>query len=121
MPEKPYKTGRALRQALERRPNAKVNNNAEVQRLRRLVSFDRLLARLFAAQESPWLVKGGYGLEVRYGMKARTTRDVDLALPSLTPEMVGALPVYPYSREWGYYPSGTLAVIVAVVAVVLLL
>ena len=57
----------------------------EVQRLRRLVSFERLLARLFAAQESPWLVKGGYGLEVRYGMKARTTRDVDLALPSLTP------------------------------------
>lgn len=90
MPEKPYKTGRALRQALESRLNATVTNNAEVQRLRRLVSFDRLLARLFATQDSPWLVKGGYGLEVRYGMKARTTRDVDLALPSLTPEMVGA-------------------------------
>lgn len=35
--------------------------------------------------------------------------------------LIGALPVYPYSREWGYYPSGTLAVIVAVVAVMLLL
>lgn len=34
--------------------------------------------------------------------------------------LIGALPVYPYSREWGYYPSGTLAVIVAVVAVMLL-
>jgi Protein of unknown function (DUF3309) len=35
--------------------------------------------------------------------------------------LIGALPVYPYSRNWGYYPSGLLAVIVAVVAVMLLL
>ena len=35
--------------------------------------------------------------------------------------LVGALPVYPYSREWGYYPSGTLALVVAVVAIMLLL
>lgn len=78
MANNPYATGKALRQALETRLNAKVTTNAEIQRLRRLVSFDRLLARLFADQSSPWLVKGGYSLEVRYGMKARTTRDVDL-------------------------------------------
>lgn len=35
--------------------------------------------------------------------------------------LLGALPVYPYSREWGYYPSGILALIVAVVAIMLLL
>jgi hypothetical protein len=35
--------------------------------------------------------------------------------------LIGALPVYPYSREWGYYPSGTLALVVAVVALMLLL
>jgi hypothetical protein len=35
--------------------------------------------------------------------------------------LIGALPVYPYSREWGYYPSGTLAIVVAVVALMLLL
>ena len=35
--------------------------------------------------------------------------------------LIGALPVYPYSREWGYYPSGILAVVVAVVALMLLL
>ena len=35
--------------------------------------------------------------------------------------LIGALPVYPYSREWGYYPSGLLALIVAVVAVMLLI
>jgi len=35
--------------------------------------------------------------------------------------LVAALPVYRYSRDWGYYPSGTLAVVVAVVALMLLL
>lgn len=35
--------------------------------------------------------------------------------------LIGALPVYPYSRGWGYYPSGSLAVVVVVVALVLLL
>lgn len=34
--------------------------------------------------------------------------------------LLGALPVYPYSRDWGYYPSATLALVVAVVAVMLL-
>ncbi len=35
--------------------------------------------------------------------------------------LIGALPVYSYSRDWGYFPSGSLAVIVAVVAVLLLM
>jgi hypothetical protein len=35
--------------------------------------------------------------------------------------LIGALPVYPYSRNWGYYPSSTLAVVVVVVALMLLL
>jgi Protein of unknown function (DUF3309) len=34
--------------------------------------------------------------------------------------LIGALPVYPYSRNWGYYPSGTLAILAAVVALILL-
>lgn len=35
--------------------------------------------------------------------------------------LVGALPVYPYSRSWGYYPSGVLTVVVVVVLVLALL
>lgn len=35
--------------------------------------------------------------------------------------LIGALPVYPYSRNWGYYPSSTLVVVVAIVALMLLL
>jgi len=34
--------------------------------------------------------------------------------------LLGALPTWPYSRSWGYYPSGGLGLIV-VVALVLLL
>lgn len=35
--------------------------------------------------------------------------------------LIGALPVYPYSRGWGYYPSGILTVVVVVVLVLALL
>lgn len=35
--------------------------------------------------------------------------------------LIGALPVYPYSQQWGYYPSGILAVVVAGAALALLL
>ena len=35
--------------------------------------------------------------------------------------LIGALPVYPYSREWGYAPSGTLTVILVIVILFLLL
>jgi len=34
--------------------------------------------------------------------------------------LLGALPSWPYSRSWGYYPSGGLGVIVIVVIVLLL-
>ena len=35
--------------------------------------------------------------------------------------LIGALPVYPYSRTWGYYPSGILAVVVAGAALAVLI
>lgn len=82
-PPRRYQTPRAFRQALESRISAMAKSHGELQRLRRLVAFDRLLGRLFSDESrSPWIVKGGYGLEVRYGIKARTTKDVDLALPN---------------------------------------
>ena len=34
--------------------------------------------------------------------------------------LIGAPPVTPYSRNWGYYPSSTLAVVVSLVALMLL-
>lgn len=35
--------------------------------------------------------------------------------------LVGALPSWPYSRSWGYYPSGLLSVVVVVIVVLLLM
>jgi hypothetical protein len=35
--------------------------------------------------------------------------------------LVGALPAYPYSRDWGYYPSGGLGLVLLIVIVLALL
>ena len=35
--------------------------------------------------------------------------------------LVGALPSWPYSRGWGYYPSGIVGIIVVVLIVLLLM
>jgi hypothetical protein len=29
--------------------------------------------------------------------------------------LLGALPVYPYNRSWGYYPSGGLSLVLVIV------
>jgi hypothetical protein len=34
--------------------------------------------------------------------------------------LLGALPTWPYSRSWGYYPSGGLGLIVVIVIILLL-
>jgi hypothetical protein len=35
--------------------------------------------------------------------------------------LVGALPSWPYSRAWGYYPSGGLGLIVLILIILLLM
>ena len=35
--------------------------------------------------------------------------------------LIGAFPAWPYSRSWGYYPSGGLGLIVLIVVVLMLL
>lgn len=35
--------------------------------------------------------------------------------------LLGALPAWPYSREWGYYPSGGLGTILIIVLILVLL
>jgi hypothetical protein len=35
--------------------------------------------------------------------------------------LVGALPAWPYSRGWGYYPSGGLGLLLIIVLVLLIL
>ena len=35
--------------------------------------------------------------------------------------LVGALPAWPYSRDWGYYPSGGLGLILLILLLIILL
>jgi len=76
-----YATATAFRQALEERlRRLSLESNTSLSRLRKLVAFDRLLARMVAADPDLWIVKGGYALEMRLGARARATKDVDAAL-----------------------------------------
>jgi hypothetical protein len=75
-----YATARAFRTALEERLNRKaLVERIDSIRLRRQVSFDRLLARLFREETVPWVLKGGDALELRF-KTARSTVDIDLTL-----------------------------------------
>jgi Nucleotidyl transferase AbiEii toxin, Type IV TA system len=42
--------------------------------------MERLLARLFHDGNPPWLLKGGFALDLRFRPKARTTKDIDLSV-----------------------------------------
>jgi hypothetical protein len=35
--------------------------------------------------------------------------------------LIGALPTWPHSREWGYYPSGGLGLILLILIILMLL
>jgi Protein of unknown function (DUF3309) len=35
--------------------------------------------------------------------------------------LIGAVPAWPYSRDWGYYPSSVLGVVLIVLIILLLL
>jgi len=84
-----YQTARAFRAALEDRLKQLARaQGTDLMRLRREVAFDRLLVRLFAAPDPPWLLKGGYAFELRLGTHARATKDMDLTIPA--PSRLGA-------------------------------
>jgi hypothetical protein len=79
-PPRTYRTAEAFRRALEERlKRASLTGQIDPNRLRRRVSFDRLLARLFREEPAPWVLKGGYALELRF-KTARATVDIDLTV-----------------------------------------
>jgi predicted nucleotidyltransferase component of viral defense system len=82
-PPRNYASATAFRVALEDRlKRLAQEESVDLQRVRRQVAFDRLLCRLFVQPDAPWLLKGGYAMELRL-KTARTTRDMDLALRQL--------------------------------------
>jgi hypothetical protein len=63
-------------QLLQRIRNDAARQRIDPRRLQQRVAFERLLARLAGTDD--WMLKGGFALQLRYGLLARPTRDVDL-------------------------------------------
>ncbi len=96
-----YATSEAFRAALEDRlKNRAADTGTALDRLRRRVVFERLLARLEVAMPGQWVVKGAMALEIRLSDRARRTKDIDLAFREDTADLherlVDALTVDPF-------------------------
>ncbi|TFG90656.1 MAG: nucleotidyl transferase AbiEii/AbiGii toxin family protein [Candidatus Atribacteria bacterium] len=87
-----YATGAAFRQALGdqiRRLN--LESGLPIDRIRKMVAFDRFLDRLLQMYPDLWVVKGGFALQLRIGNQARTTKDIDLLLREEKIDVQGSL------------------------------
>jgi hypothetical protein len=63
----------------ERLRQQSLSGGAPLARLRKMVAFDRFLARVAQKQPGPWIVKGGFALQLRLCERARTTKDIDVS------------------------------------------
>jgi hypothetical protein len=76
-----YLSSGAFRRSLEYRLlQMSLHGGGTLVRLRKLVAFDRFLARLIRSQPDQWVIKGGFALQLRLGDHARTTKDIDMLL-----------------------------------------
>jgi hypothetical protein len=74
-----YTSGAAFRRALEDRLRQRsLQTGVPLVRLRKMVAFDRFLARLIQSSPDGWVLKGGLALQLRLEERARTTKDIDL-------------------------------------------
>jgi hypothetical protein len=87
-----YQSGAAFRRALEERLRSKsLNDGVPLFRLRKMVAFDRFLARLVKSQPERWLLKGGFSIQLQIIDKARTTKDLDILILSKTQDILTML------------------------------
>lgn len=103
-----YETAQALRVALEQRLlNQSRSSGINLDRLRRRVVFERVVARLEMVEPGQWVLKGGMALEVRLRDDARLTKDIDMGLrgavsdaPELRDRLVEALGADPFDDRF---------------------
>jgi hypothetical protein len=78
---KKFGSAAAFKTSLEARLRKRAEEtNVPLQTLQLKFVMERLLARLFRDPKSPWLLKGGYAMDLRFRPQARTTKDVDLTV-----------------------------------------
>jgi hypothetical protein len=73
--------------------------------------------------ELVWRERGVEQLRCRYDtpiFERRRKAMLTILVVILVLMMVGALPSWPHSRNWGYYPSGGLGLILLIVIILLL-
>jgi hypothetical protein len=63
-------------QLLQRLRNTALQEGIPAQSLQQRIAFERFLARL--PQDGTWVLKGGFALQLRYGLQTRPTKDVDI-------------------------------------------
>lgn len=73
---KRYDSPDAFRQALQARlRSVAAERDLSVQDVQIKFLIERLLARQFHFDDPPWVLKGGFAMELRYRPHARTTKD----------------------------------------------
>lgn len=76
-----YESDQDFRKALEERlKNRNKATGEPLGRLRKRLVFERCMVRLQKKPDSPWVLKGGFAMELRLGQRARMTQDLDLGV-----------------------------------------
>lgn len=89
---KEFKSAAAFKSSLEARLRARARElGVPVQTLQLKFVMERLLARLFDPPVVPWLLKGGFAMDLRYRPRARTTKDLDLSVSVVSEGLPGEL------------------------------
>lgn len=74
-----YSSAAAFRTALEQKiKTTAATSGKSAQRLRKVVTFDRYLARLQHVAPGRFILKGGLALDYRLGQRSRATKDLDM-------------------------------------------
>lgn len=78
---KSFKTAAAFKTSLDARMRTRAaERGVPLSTLQLKFVMERLLARLFHSPDVPWLLKGGFAMDLRYRPSARTTKDLDLSV-----------------------------------------
>ena len=78
---KTFSTATAFKSSLDARLRTRAaETNLPIQTIQLKLVMERLLARLFDDPNSPWLLKGGFAMDLRYRPHARMTKDIDLSV-----------------------------------------
>lgn len=78
---KQFRTAAAFKASLGAHQGARADAlGVPVSTLQLKFVLERLLARLFREEHPPWLLKGGFAMDLRFRSRARTTKDIDLSV-----------------------------------------